>query len=496
MPKTNRPTFRAKTEKPSGETSVYFIARFNGLLFKVYPGERVDAGKWQKDKRGKGNGRMKTGMNEAAQNAAINDRLDIFEKKLYAAWNEAGGDLSPAPFREKVFQKDTTSTFTISNFISSCLREPDNAYVFREKLGHEDKKQVDTFIKELSNLKGLRAIAHGKAFKVLTLREYFREFVQKLEKSDPESKRDKTKVFRLLEKHIAAYMNYYGEIDFADIDWKFYERFISFAYSDHSFDFDFLGKQISYEKKAWGQGNASKHLQKFKQLINEAVLHGHTDNTIIQNRRFSIPSVEGNKAPIYVDEVQLLEGADFSGKPTFANVRLLLMRGFLSAVRYSDLHKVNKDIIRNINGEDVLEVWAQKTGRPIGVPLWPVFKKSLMHNVDVPKYNYVFNDQLRELATFLGLTRPVPWTSYTGGERKTEGRPFNEVFSAHDLRRSAATFLVFDMDLNSRKVMPITGHSQEASFNKYLCPSDAQLNAASLSKELKLKNAKWLMREN
>lgn len=55
-------------------------------------------------------------------------------------------------------------------------------------------------------------------------------------------------------------------------------------------------------------------------------------------------------------------------------------------------------------------------------------------------------------------------------------------FSAHDLRRSAATMLFGDLQQPKQVVMEILGHSKESTFNKYIFLSEKQVSAAAISR--------------
>jgi hypothetical protein len=487
MPKTSKPRFKAKIHQSdsAGESSVFFIATYAGQTYKVFPGIKVRASQWSKDRKGKGNGRLKTGINAPRHHGSVNDQLDAFENRLDEIWQETNGDILPEAFRQRALSIQGTG-YTISNFIADSTAEPEKAVRFRSKLSEPDRAILDTFIQDISKMRGLRSLAHGKAFEILSLREYFRQYVQKNE-------RDQVGVFTTTEKHLAAFMEVYGEHDFTDIDWDFFERFTDFAYNEHSFDFEYMGQPIQYKKMIWTQGQASKTLKKIKQVVNDARKFGHTGNRLVNERGFNIPGTEGNKAPIFIEDLQMIQGADFSGHPGFANTRLIVERGFFTALRYSDIPKVNEGNIIKVNNQEVLQVWAEKTSKPVAIPLMPVFRPSLRFTPAMPRNNGMFNDQVREMLSFVGLDRLIDWTTHRGGKTTTEKVRLCDKFGAHDLRRSAATMLVYDLQLPDRRVMPITGHTREASFRRYLCASDQQLNAVSLSEEWQAKKERYLM---
>lgn len=473
MPKRSKIKFRchAGLDK-SGTLHLFFRAFWNKKRYLVFPGISVpdSKGVFVSDARGKGNGRLRE-----SKYPHLNDHLDNFERKLYDTWGECP-DLPPDQFRAMVARsKEDKEGFPLSALVELALKDEGAAIKRLPDMNEADRENLMLFIRKLPELADFKAVAFGR-------RDIYKPFFRfAIEDILPRG----IETMPATVKHLTAFAEVDGVFDYEDIDWKWRDRFVDFLYSEQSIPLIFRGKSIDYFKKVFQQNYAKKVLSQTARIVKEARKNGYNSNQIVSEEGFNLSVATGNGAPLYLEDMELIDGADFGRKPHLSRIRTFIVRAFCTAVRFSDLHKVTNDRVSSKFGGEVINLWSQKTGKPVAIPVLPMLKPYLLHEVR-PIKNHQFNDGMRELLSFVGIDREIDWFTSEGGERKAVPNVrICDRIGAHDLRRSAATMLVYDMELSRHRVMPITGHAKESTFNKYLFASEAHLSAVSLSNEWK-----------
>ena len=157
-----------------------------------------------------------------------------------------------------------------------------------------------------------------------------------------------------------------------------------------------------------------------------------------------------------------------------------------TGVRIGDLQQVvdqyNEDPTRS-----TFTIHMQKTDRTVTVPvLKMVHKIAARQDKEKGKLPNVgalsrLNKLLRKGAKLSGLFNDVRLKPVLdeNGQRKMEQVPVHELVTSHAARRTYATFLI-NQGVDTRKVMAMTGHKVEATFNKYV-----NMNSQDLAMEIK-----------
>jgi len=470
MPKTVRPLFKAKlqTIDKHGEAAVFFLAKFNGMVYKIFPGEKVKAKQWLPNKKGKGNGRLK---DAESGNAQVNDRLDAFDRKLSEKWKEKPG-LAPEQFRQTVFSdKPEEFCLPLSAWMEIYCKEPKRAMRRLDEIGPSQKESLLSFLRKLTEAPDIRQLAFGRSGLSLTYFEFIKDFVEK----------KKTEGLTTARKHLLAFAHLYGKFDFDDINWNWRDRFLQFCYTEEQCEFEMDGKLVKYRKKPFEQNYTAKVMAKVVQFVNAGRRAGLTSNTNVSERGFGVPFVDGNACILYESDFEIIDSLDLSHRPDLANVRNLALRGFCTGLRFSDWHKIDKKRIEVIPDRGrVMNIKTQKTKALVSIPVDSLFDR-VLNEPDPYMMGYdAFNERLRELCELAGVTRLIDWTTRRGGiQEDFQVRLCDEV-SAHDLRRSGLTRLALK-GVPDRILRIISGHTTDNQLQKYLRIGDKLALLASVN---------------
>ncbi len=184
-------------------------------------------------------------------------------------------------------------------------------------------------------------------------------------------------------------------------------------------------------------------------------------------------------------EVDLIYKHDFLANRKLHNAQTLLILGFYTGARISDLHKINAanivSITDNSGGAPVtFEAFSytqEKTGKRMIVPVHPRVKEYLTrdhHFLNRSTFGIYFKDIGKEV----GLTRKVYGRSYRKETKEGEFE-LHELLSTHVMRRTFAS-------LNWGKIptpmlLQLTGHEKAEMLMKYIGVAD-DMGAKALNK--------------
>lgn len=321
--------------------------------------------------------------------------------------------------------------------------------------------------------------ATGKEEKVPTLLEFARQYVAEREREKGE-KHPTVNGLRYGLKNLNAYCEKYGEVNYDHINFEWLERFRPWLFQ--------RAEYRHFKRKALNQNSAAQVVSAIKQFISEARKKEYTKNTLVTERGFSVKKSETNKAAFYLDELEQIYRADLSKHPQkreMERTRILLFVGAFSGMRFSDYGKLKKELVHVENGEPLLNVFAQKTKREIGIPFIPLFQTVLEQaNWVIPKMAVQrFNENLKELCKYVGLERKVLVMESVGGKQTSKEVYFYEVVSSHCCRRFFISTMLL-LGVPASQIMPITGHGTERQLRSYAAIENRQ-NAVNISKQFR-----------
>jgi integrase len=118
----------------------------------------------------------------------------------------------------------------------------------------------------------------------------------------------------------------------------------------------------------------------------------------------------------------------------------------------------------------MVTVTAQKTGKPIVIPLHPQVKEiaaKYQYKLPAPKNNVVINRDLKEIGKLAGIDGITTLNEIVGGQKRIRKLEKYKLITCHTSRRSFATNL-YNMGVSAIDIMQITGHKTETTFMKYI----------------------------
>lgn len=280
----------------------------------------------------------------------------------------------------------------------------------------------------------------------------------------------------------------------------YYEAMASWVIKFKKFE-DWIGERLTWENIGWqwlddfkewcftvhsySVGHTGKGVAVMKQMVNEARKAGLTQNRIVNERGFNVKKVETTKVVFFPDDFEKLFKLDVKNDPKYFKVWTLMFIGGFTGMRFNMWSKIDKTVVREIEGEKFLEIWTAKTNQQIAVPLDPMLEKVMeLNDWKVPELSrQKFSDYGKELWKMAGITETFEKLSSRGGKVSVERLEKWEMFHPHSLRRSFASNFYL-MGIPASWLMPVTGHSTEKQFFQYI-NIEKRLNAKYVSRYMK-----------
>ncbi len=259
--------------------------------------------------------------------------------------------------------------------------------------------------------------------------------------------------------------------------WKrFYLTFTDYLFND-------IG---SYDNHA---GSMMKLLRAFFNYLNNEFIIA----TGLYHNRFYITQQDIPVIVLYPERLNfLIHNKEFENSlPKYLKAHKdMFVFGCTTALRFSDLVKLQPTNLETINGNVYLCSTSQKTGMISRVYL-PQYAKDILSKYKRRKRSLFkpisktnFNIAIKKIAFLAGWTEPMIKTRNKRGESenlyrdaaKQEHYRFCDLVSSHTMRRTAITTLL-RMGLNEINVRIISGHrANSPSFYRYVNYSDSFMN--------------------
>jgi len=284
----------------------------------------------------------------------------------------------------------------------------------------------------------------------------FIDYYTDLRKRDTNAKRGTWKVLQTCGEHIKKFVLecYNGEIDYADIDWDFRHSFEQWLYApprEHSNNY------------------AGKVIQILKQFLNEAFERGYHENDIYKRRGWNIKKERFAKQVLNIEELDKLNALELDDNLRLDRVRDLFLIGAYSGLRFSDFTRITPEHIVEEDGQKLIELYNQKTGYQVAIPLFPILEEKLeKYDYSPPKISsQKFNKYIKEVCELAGIDKEVIVKRSRAGKRVEERKPKYKLISSHTARRSFATNF-YQRGFPAIEIMKITGHKTERQFMEYI----------------------------
>ncbi len=193
---------------------------------------------------------------------------------------------------------------------------------------------------------------------------------------------------------------------------------------------------------------------------------------------FEMPSlIYGTPFYLTIEERDRLYDMDLSDNPTLETYRDMFVFQCLVGCRFGDLVSFTTDNIIDGVLEYVPEKTRNRTGASVRVPLgekaMAIIRRQDLRDGErlfKNRFNFKFNDAIREILTRAGITRIV--TVINPSTRMEEKKPLNEIASSHMARR---TFIgnLYKKVKDPNLIASMSGHAQGSkAFVRYRAIDD------------------------
>lgn len=240
--------------------------------------------------------------------------------------------------------------------------------------------------------------------------------------------------------------NDFPELYFEDIDLDFYHNFTAYL-STHA------GCKLP---------GISKHIKIVKRIMNMGLEEKLHTNTIHRDPAFKRPRLKvSSKVYLTNSEIEKLENLDLSKETYLERERDRFLLSYWLMMRFSDVNRINEDLLFNLNGKLFIRYQSVKTRVEATLPV----KQSALglmkkHNFDFSfSGNVQANRELKLIAKMAGIDAYSLQDGRTG--------PKGVFVTTHTARRSAATNLYLD-GVSLKMIADLGGWKDLQSLRTYL----------------------------
>lgn len=185
----------------------------------------------------------------------------------------------------------------------------------------------------------------------------------------------------------------------------------------------------------------------FHNVIKNAYIDGVHDNKYYMSDGFVPGTEEVDNIYLTTAELDLLYNYISDANDRERNAVVIFLRGCYAGQRYQTYKELNKTMIYEMNGTQMISIKHGKTGNTVSIPLSEKMKTVMAmdtHSISRQK----LSDYIKELCKKVGIHN------------------WHQV-STHTARRTFATNMVL-AGVDVSKIMKITGHKTEQEFRKYV----------------------------
>lgn len=185
----------------------------------------------------------------------------------------------------------------------------------------------------------------------------------------------------------------------------------------------------------------------FHNVIKNAYIDGLHDNKYYMSDGFVPGTEEVDNIYLTTAELDLLYNYISDANDRERNAVVIFLRGCYAGQRYQTYKELNKTMIYEMNGTQMISIKHGKTGNTVSIPLSEKMKTVMAmdtHAISRQK----LSDYIKDVCKKVGIEK---W----------------QQVSTHTARRTFATNMVL-AGVDISKIMKITGHKTEQEFRKYV----------------------------
>lgn len=252
--------------------------------------------------------------------------------------------------------------------------------------------------------------------------------------------------------------------------WEHFEQSKGVKYKWSDFNKSLYDELIHFlELDDYRTNYIGKVIKCLKVIFRAAYDANITTSQEFNKKYFIILSVDSYSIALTENEVEKIESIDLSKDETLRKAKDMFLLGCYTALRISDLKKINKDHIKEGANGKFLDIISTKTKNPISIPLSPsslrILKRYKMNSPNISEQKV--NKYIKEIAKTCGIVEKVSYIETVNNIEQEVKKPKYELITNHTGRRTAAT-LMYKSGIPSLMIMSITGHKTESSFLKYI----------------------------
>lgn len=298
-----------------------------------------------------------------------------------------------------------------------------------------------------------------------TLLDYAKKYCDQRE-AQPNANKGTIKTLRKIQHMLEAYAAERGrKLRFNEITLDFFHDFKAWMFAaPRSYNSNYVGKVFGFVRS----------------FMNAAKYEGLHTNEVFH--LFKVDAEEVTKIALSFAELEHLYHMDLSENKRLEKVRDLFLVGAYTGLRFSDFSRISPEHIIERAGKTWVKILTMKTAKTVTIPMFPILGAILeKYNFKVPTISgQKLNDYLKELGRLAGFTQKIMVVDSRGGTPKEVEQERWELLSSHVARRSFATNFI-KHGIPAVDIMPITGHTSEAQFKKYIA-IDADTRADMFAK--------------
>lgn len=267
-------------------------------------------------------------------------------------------------------------------------------------------------------------------------------------------------------------------------------------------NFDFLNSFKSWAfDRNYATGSVDKFIRITKTAVNLARKMNFTENRIVTERGFSQKKTTGTrkKLALYSHEVAAIAAFDWSTverRQAKSIERLrrgadIIVAACGLGLRHSDFGKVTEKNVVKFRNIEMVQLWTQKSDKPVAIPLTPEVK-AILQRYDYRLPSMSRGEMLRvgrEVLEIVGIDREVSVKETKGNKLRIVHYKLYEKFSAHVTRRTFARNAYLADPSLLPAIQAILGHSTQAQTLDYIDIED-MLTAEHFAKRMEMQQPK------
>jgi len=252
---------------------------------------------------------------------------------------------------------------------------------------------------------------------------------------------------------------------------KEFEKDTNYTITFETINLDFyFGFKEYLEENDYALNTIGKYIKTVRTFMNYVNEQGFTNNLSYKSKLFKVPTELSEQIYLNEKELKKIIDLDLSDNPILNNARDLFIIGAYTGLRVSDFNNLTKDKINIYKGEKVFNLYVQKTGEYLSIPIHPIIETILTkYNNDLPKKMKTqdINDCLLEIGKLAGINKRVKSKITKGGKVIEKTQYKYERIKNHCSRRSFCTN-AYIKGMPVLDIMAISGHKSLKTFMNYV----------------------------